>query len=394
MQKFQMNVFSVAALGIGAMVGAGIFALLGQVIIQASSMSYLSFIISGVAAMFSGYSYAKLSAYLPLSGGITAYYRTAFPNRFIFGTLSLIYLFTLMISIAMLGKSFAMYTLGMFNIAAISGLEMNFVALLLIAILTILNLQNSGQVGRAELFLVGTKLIILLILIVAVLFQPNLEFDNTFEAPKQLAFMGSIGITFFAYAGFGTMVNAAKEVKNPQKTISLAIYLAIGLVIALYLTLTYIVLNFIPQNEIMQSANTAVAVVASKVFGVTGKYLLSAAALIAFISGINAMFFSSYKIITALGEHKVLPNFLNYKLTRSGTIGGVLASILIMIAIITFDFKAVVNISSGAFLVSYLAVLLVNWKLRHETNSSPTVILLGTILMLVILISFLISIIE
>lgn len=394
MQKFQMNVFSVIALGVGAMVGAGIFALLGQVVIQAASLTYASFIISGVAAMFSGYAYAKLSGYLPNSGGITSYYQTAFPSRYLSGLLSLIYLFTLMISIAMLGKSFAMYTLEIFNFHVPTELQINFIALLLIVLMTMLNLQSSGKVGKAEVLLVGIKLLILLALIVAVLFRPDLKFDNDFAMPLKINFLGSIGITFFAYAGFGIMVNAAKDVSQPQITIPRAIYGAIGLVVALYLSLTYVVLNFIPQSEIAQSANTAVAVVAAKIFGPTGKYILSAAALIAFVSGINAMFFSSYKIITSLSLQKVLPMFFNHKITKDGTVGGVVASLLILVAIMTFNFKAVVNIASGAFLISYLAIFVVNFKLRRETNSSAFIISIGFLLMLFILISFLISIIE
>lgn len=394
MRKFQMNVLSVTALGVGAMVGAGIFALLGQVVIKATSYTYLAFMISGVAAMFCGYAYAKLSAFLPNSGGITSYYERAFANKFFSGTFSLIYLFTLMISIAMLAKSFAIYTLGIFDILNPDALKINFIALLLIAALTLLNMQSSSKVGKAELLLVGTKLIILLVLIASVFANTGLEAHNNLVKPSALSFMGSIGITFFAYAGFGMMVNAAQDVANPGITIRRSIYLAISLVIILYICLAFVVLNFIPQDEIVQSANTAVAVVAGKIWGHWGNYVLSFAALIAFISGINAMFFSSYKIITALGTQKVLPQFFNHKVSRDGTIGALLCSLLILIAIMTFNFQDVVNLSSGAFLLSYLAVLFVNWKLRKETASSALAIVLGIILMLLITISFFISIIE
>lgn len=394
MKKFQMNVFSVVALGIGAMVGAGIFALLGQVIIQASSLTYLSFIISGLAAMFCGYSYSRLAAYLPNSGGITSYYQTAFPGRLISGTLSLIYLFTLMVSIAMLAKSFAIYSLGLFDLLTPSEWEINLIALILIGALTLLNIQSSGNVGKAEIWLVGIKLLILLALIIGVAMHRELEFDNPEILPPTISFLGSIGITFFAYAGFGMMVNAAKEVANPEKTITHAIYTAIGLVIILYLSLAYIVLNYIPESQIHASANTAVAVVAAKIWGNYGRYILSIAALIAFISGINAMFFSSYKITTALSTQKVLPHFFNYKISHDGTIGALICSALILGAITSFNFRMVVNLSSGAFLLSYLAVLWVNWKLRQETNSSPTAIIFGLILMVFILVSFLISLVE
>lgn len=394
MKKFQMNLFSVSALGIGAMVGAGIFALLGQVIILAADYTYYSFLISGLAAIFCGYSYAKLASYLPNSGGITSYYQTAFNNKIISGSLSLIYLFTLMISIAMLAKSFAIYTLGIFNMLSPNDIQINFIALLLIAALTILNFQNSGKVGKTELWLVGIKLLILLTLIIGVFFHPELAYHNLAEAPQTMSFMGSIGITFFAYAGFGTMVNAAKEVANPQKTMTRSIFLAIGLVIILYLSLAHIVLNYIPQAEIKASANTAVAVVAGEIWGHWGRYMLSFAALIAFISGINAMFFSSYKIISALSEQKVLPAFFNHKISSDGTWGALLASVLIFAAIMTFNFQAVISLSSGAFLLSYLAVLIVNWKLRRETSSSALLISSGILLMIFILVAFFISMIE
>lgn len=393
-KKFEMNVFSVIALGVGAMVGAGIFALLGQVVIQAESMTYWSFIISGIAAMFCGYSYAKLARFFPNSGGITAYYQAAFPSRMISGLLSLIYLLTLMVSIAMLAKSFAIYALGIFDILGPTEIQINFIALLLVAGLTFLNMQGSGGVGKTEIWLVSIKLIILLALIVAVLFRPDLRYDNQISDPMPISFLGSIGITFFAYAGFGMMVNAAKDVPNPQKDIPRAIYTAIAIVIVLYLSLSYVVLNFIPEAEIKQSADTAVAVVASKMFGLWGKYILSLAALIAFISGINAMFFSSFKIISALSTQKVLPMFLDYKISKSGTIGSLFSAVLIFGAIVYFNFKDVVNIASGTFLLSYLAVLLVNWKLREQTKSSAVVIFSGAILMLFILASFLISLIE
>lgn len=69
--KNDMSFINVVAIGIGSIVGAGIFALLGQVILISRLWTYASFLIAGIAAMFSGYSYAKLSAKFPVSGGLT-----------------------------------------------------------------------------------------------------------------------------------------------------------------------------------------------------------------------------------------------------------------------------------------------------------------------------------
>jgi amino acid transporter len=70
-----MTIWSVAALGIGSMVGAGIFALLGHAAPAAGGDTFIAFVLGGVVAMLSGYSYAKLAARYPDAGGLTAYGR-------------------------------------------------------------------------------------------------------------------------------------------------------------------------------------------------------------------------------------------------------------------------------------------------------------------------------
>ena len=84
-----MNFWSVTALGIGSMVGAGIFALLGQAAFAAGSETYVAFILGGFIAILSGYSYAKLAACYPEAGGLASYFDHAFGSGAIFGPLSL-----------------------------------------------------------------------------------------------------------------------------------------------------------------------------------------------------------------------------------------------------------------------------------------------------------------
>ena len=100
-----MNVWSVAAMGIGSMVGAGIFALLGQAALVAGSATYLAFPLGGGVAALSGYSYAKLAARFPQAGGISEYFDKAFGVGRLSGTLSLIYLITLAVTVAMVASA-------------------------------------------------------------------------------------------------------------------------------------------------------------------------------------------------------------------------------------------------------------------------------------------------
>ena len=96
--KEYLSLWSVIALGIGSMVGAGIFALMGQATLMAGKNVYWSFILGGVAALLSGYTYAKLGSRYPGSGGIMDYFNEAFSHKTLSGALTLIYLGTLVIT--------------------------------------------------------------------------------------------------------------------------------------------------------------------------------------------------------------------------------------------------------------------------------------------------------
>ena len=107
--KKDLSLLNVVSLGLGSIIGAGIFALLGQVILLAGHLTYFSFIIAGICAILSGYSYAKLAGRYPQSGGLTDYFHIAFKTKFVSGGLSLIYMIASAVSIAMLAKSFGIY---------------------------------------------------------------------------------------------------------------------------------------------------------------------------------------------------------------------------------------------------------------------------------------------
>ena len=121
--------------------------------------------------------------------------------------------------------------------------------------------------------------------------------------------MGSIGVTFFAFAGYGVITNAAGDVKNPQRTITWGIFLTILIVIGLYLALAFVALHFIPAKELMANADIAVAVAANRLMGDWGYALMYITAVIAFISGIGATYFSIFRISYALAQQHILPEF-------------------------------------------------------------------------------------
>ncbi len=391
MQKKDMSFINVLAIGIGSIVGAGIFALLGQVILISGSLTYASFLIAGLAAMFSGYSYARLSARYPVSGGLTDFFHIAFKNRWLSGGLTILYMLTSAISISMMAKSFGIYAAHLFERFGHTELIVNIAAVLLITSMAFLNMLGAKDSIRTETLLVALKLFILLAL-AGTSFWYFREPAQPLPAPTAKSFWGGIGVTFFAYAGYGVITNAAGDVKNPQRTIPLAIYGTLLIVMALYCSLAFVVLNFVDMHQLLDDPNVAVAIAAKKLLGNLGFDLIYVTIFIAYATGVNATYFSIFRISRALSEDKELPAFYREKFWRFGTKGNLFTTTLIVIATLLFDFNAIVNLSSGAFLVCYLAVFCAAWLLRKEIKASTFFIGTGFLLMLFIFAAFLYNI--
>ncbi len=384
-KSHNLNLFSLISLGIGSIVGAGIFALLGQVILMAGSATYYSFIVSGLIAMLCGYSYAKLSAVYPDSGGLTDYFKHAFPQKWISGGLSLLYVITSAISICMLAKSFGIYMEHLLSFHA------NVWAVAIIVILAAINMAGAGDVGKTETIIVVAKVGILLALIFAAFYQFTPPSATREIIPTTKSFLGSIGITFFAYAGFGVLTNAGKDIAHPTKTVPISIYATLLIVMALYISLAFVVMNFIPEKELYHNIDTAMTIAAKNLLGSWGYGLIYLAAILAFISGINATFFSIYRIAQSLGTQRVLPHIYTKPFWRKGSWGNLLSTALIIIATVAFDFSSIVNLASGAYLVSYLGIFVANWVLREKTKPSAILVVGGFVLMVAVFIGFVAS---
>ena len=390
-QKTYLGVWSVAALGIGSMVGAGIFALLGQAAVVAGKDVYLSFIIGGIVALLSGFTYARLGSRFPTSGGITDYFDKGFGNKGISGAFSLLYLITLAITLAMVGKTFGAYATKLFfpayehNPFIIGGFTS-----FIILFLGFLNMMNADLIGRAEVGLVLFKLTILAVLAVAGFAGAHQVAPSVNLSQVNFPILwGSVGLTFFAYAGYGMMANTAGNLRNPAKTLPRAIFLAIGLVIVLYVLLAFVLLDNVSPEKLAQNADTAIAVAAYPVLGSWGVLAVLIAALVATSSAINATFFSSLRIMSELSNKGQLGAIFSRVFWRKGSKGFFWFVVGIMVVANVLNLTSIANIASATFLISYLAVFVAHWRLRKETQTHGFWIVLGFLLMLSVLIVFL-----
>jgi len=372
----QMNLWSVASLGIGAMVGAGIFAILGQTAVLAGKQTYVSFILGGLIAALCGYSYAKLSCRYPDAGGISTYFDEAFGAGRVSGTLSLIYLITIAVTVALVAKAFGAYAVALLWGDA-NRIWIDAFASALVIVLALLNMIGAGLVGKAEVVLVGLKLFILAGLMVVGATNMGHLPAGAMGGSTLTGIVGGVGLTFLAYAGFGMMANAAGSVRNPQRTIPRAIYLAIGVVIVLYVGLAIVVVGNVSPAELVAHSDTAVAEAARPVLGQAGYTIVAIAALLATASGVNAWIFSAMNISVTLANAGQLPRIFSKLVWRKGTRALFIIVVGVLVALNVFDLDALAHIASAIFLISYLAVQVAHWRLIKQTQGSRTIVISG-----------------
>ncbi|MGI2258761.1 APC family permease [Shewanella sp. GXUN23E] len=389
----RVSLWGVVAMGIGSMVGAGVFALLGQIAIRAGQFTWLVFVIAGVIALFSGYAYARLSATFPSSGGVIAFFSLGFGRSRLALTLSNLYLITLMLTLAMVSEAFGSYGARLLHDVPTTE-QVNLLASAILLLIVGVNYLGAQKVGQLESVLVMLKLLILLLLVVAgVMTLHHRPATELVRLPVSGLF-SSIGLAFFAYAGFGMMANASASVRSPARTMPLAFFIAILTVILLYVILAWVMLANVPGVQLLKYADTAVAQMAKPVLGQWGFTLVTCAALFATSSAIMASLFSLRSISDAMvvdGSLPVVP------LPRAHQRAGVTFWILVLTVLMLingFELDSIASIASIGFLACYLGVFGVAWKRRRECGANVALLLGGGGLMLLLLLAFLFELLQ
>ncbi|WP_413483111.1 APC family permease [Morganella psychrotolerans] len=384
-----LTLLQVVALGIGAMVGAGIFALLGQTALIMQSATWLAFSCGGVIALFAGYAYARLAARYPSQGGIIDFFRLSLPSVATIA-LSLLYLVTLILTIAMVARAFGAYAVQLFHQGSGHPLLPEMYTAFVIIAIGLLNIVSSHAVGKIEVLLVGIKLTIIIVLIITGLFTMDagkLEI-HTFSGD---ALFSAVGLTFFAYAGFGMMANASDKVAEPERVMPKAFMIAILFTIVLYISLSLVLLGNLSPAVLARYADTAVAQVAYPIFGQTGFTIVAIGALLATASAINATCFSAFNILDSMSRSGLLPHTWGNVVCGQGTRSNILMILITLVFALMLNLSDLANVASFTFLLCYLMVLVVAWRLSRIIRASKIIIGLGIIVILAVLAGFVVT---
>src|SRR5918994_925642 len=354
--RCQIGVFDAAFLGVGAMVGAGIFALLGEAGAIAGSAVWLSFLIAGVIAMLQGYSFAKLGTRYPSQGGTIEFLVQGFGNGHVTGIVSWLFYVVGQIITVMVALSFGSYAGILFFGEDVAPEATKLLALVIIAVMALLNLQaNREGVARVQTAIVWVVIVIL----------------------------GGFAFITIRHADF-----SAGDMKDPRRDLPRAMYLSLIITTILYVAIAICVYGMLPLEEVIAAGNTAIAAAAYPILGSAGFVIMTICACFSTSSAVNSQFFATTGVITYLTQIGQFPPVLGNKTGRNGNFGVVISTIFVSILTLLFDLSAIASIGSAVALVIFMMVGIAHLRLIKETGANILIIYLSIISVVVTLVVF------
>lgn len=389
--KKPIGFWSAVSMGIGAMVGAGIFALLGEASAISGSAVYISFIIGGMIALFSGYSMGKLGARYPSSGGIIEYLSQAYGTGTFTGIMGVMMYFSAVISLSLIAKAFGNYAITFLPPHAASLLWQHVFSIGVIIIFVVVNLEGAKDVALWERITVGIKFIVLAGLAIAgiVVLRPELLSPSHYPPIDNIFF--SLAITFFAFEGFRVITNVAEDMPEPSRTLPRAMVTAILLVMLLYVAISFAVFGNLPVEKVIAAKDFALAQAALPIFGQIGFTVIAITALIATASAINANLYAVTNITYQLAKDGELPSVYGMPIAHSRE-GLIVSGIFIMVSLLLFDLSEIAAIGSISILFIHAVTHAGHLKLITRTGASKTLVVLAALFSLVAMILALIYI--
>ena len=383
-----MTVRGAAFLGVGSMVGAGIFALLGEAGAVAGAAVWLSFLIAGIIATLQGYAVAKLGARYPSSGGIVTFLLQGFGKGHITAITSWLLYFAALIVTAMVSVSFGNYGSALFFGESSSPGWSKVLATAVVLAVAVVNIAGARFIDRVQSAIVIVLLGVFAIFIVVTLGQvdPQLLAPSTY--PPAVDLVSSVALTFFAYLGFAVISFTGGDLPDPARNLPRAMYIALGITTVLYVLISIGVFGTLTVEEVIANGDTALAQAAKPALGEAGFVMMAIAALLATSSSVNANIYAATGSTAKLAESEMFPPVFG-QLARVGGTRGLVISVIVVLLLANFvDLTAIASLGSAVALAIFLITSIAAYRLRAETGSRTSLLLAGILLTIVVLLVF------
>lgn len=380
----KLGFWAVVSIGVGGMVGGGIFAVLGLAVQLARGGTPVAFALAGLVALLTTYSYAKLSVAYPSRGGTVTFLDRVFGSGMLTGSLNVLLWLSYVVMLSLYAFAFGSYGSTFLPDAWQAIGKHGLISLSVIAI-AVLNLLSAELIGKAEGWVVGLKVSILLFFVGAGFAGVNASQiePSSWSPPLQLAAGGMI--IFLAYEGFELIANTAQDVRDVTKTLPHAYYTAVGFVIALYVMVALVTVGSLAVDKIVAAKDYALAEAARPFLGHAGFMLIAVAAMLSTASAINATLYGAARLSYCIARDGELPAVLERKVWGQPMEGLLITAGLTLIVANAFDLTSIATLGSGGFLVIFAAVNAANVRHAAQTKSRGWISATGTVACLIAL---------
>jgi len=389
----ELGLLDATMIGMGAMIGAGIFVLTGLAAEIAGPAAILVFVLNGVVTAFTGLSYAELAASIPKSGGGYAFVREIFDDlsSFIMGWMLW---FAYMIAGALYALGFAPNFLELLHVygvvpppdqvgaVSIPVVELGVPLPFLLAFVAVLGLVSLNAVstaasGSVETIFTVIKVSILLVFVAFGLTSPmfaGAEFQPLFpEGGGAAAILPAMGLTFIAFEGYDLITTVTEEVKNPRENIPKAIFVSLAVTVVVYLAVVTVAIGTLGADGLAEAGEAGIATAATSFMPTGLPIIQNGGALVVFgavfstLTALNAVVIASSRVAFSMGrEGQLLPSFGQLHHRYGTPFVAILASAVVMLGSVALPTKSAGNMSSLFFLLSFIIVNVAVIRLRRE----------------------------
>ena len=373
-----LGLLNVVSIGIGGMVGGGIFAVLGLAVQLARGATPIAFLLAGLVALLTGYSYARLSVAIPSDGGTVEFINRAFGAGLFTGSANVLLWISYIVMLSLYAFAFGSYGASVLPGAYHAIAKHAFISGAIVAF-TVLNLVGSKAVGRAEEWIVGIKLLILVgFAAVGVWGIEPARLAPAAWSPPVAVFAGGM-VIFLAYEGFELIANSARDVRDPARTLPRAFYASIAFVIVLYVLVAAVTVGNLSVGQIVSAKDYALAEAARPFLGQAGFTLIAVAAVLSTGSAINATLYGAARVSYVIAKDGELPEFLERKVWHRPAEGLLITAGVTLAMANLLDLSSLSTMGSAGFLILFAVVNASHFRLAVKTGGSRWLSGLGAV---------------
>jgi len=370
--------WSAVSMGIGAMVGAGIFALLGEASAIAGSAVYISFIVGGIVALSSTYSLGKLGAAFPSSGGMIEYLTQSYGIGYFSGSMSIMLYLSALVSLSLIAEAFSSYA-ATFLPGNASPLWQPLFSTGIVVLFVLINLGGAKDVAIWERLTVALKFVVLIAFSIAGILFINTDLLSPDNYPATSNIFYSLAVTFFAFEGFRVITNTAEDMPDPSNTLPRSMMASVFIVMLLYVAISFAVFGNLPVEKVIAAKDFALAQAALPIFGGIGFTIVTITALIATASAINANLFSVTNVTYQLAKDGELPEVFGEPIAHSRE-GLVISGVMVIVLSLVFNLSVIAAIGSISVLFVHAVTHVGHLRIITRTKASYAMVLLAALL--------------